>query len=347
MRNKYHQKTHKKYCDIAGLEFANSICEYAKGLKKRASDMYAIVDDILKYGGSLDWNGVLRLYMEYTSIRAKVSERKMLIRYGQVEGAIRWLQYRTKQAYSNSLEYKQSIHGWTEQDYISYNKSRAVTKVNLVNRHGELEGTRKWNEYIDRQAFAGCKKEYFIQKYGTDKGDQIYRELSIKKTIKIDNYIAKYGVAEGTRRYIHRWSGSAMSEYVHSNISQKMFWQLLERIPESKRYTVFFAEKNYEYLFNHKDMHGVVFVDFYCATTNKVIEFYGDYYHGNPRKYADDYYNTQIGKHVAAIHDSDNKRIDTLDALFGVETLVVWEYDWRKRPEEMIDKCLKFLNYDN
>lgn len=86
-----------------------------------------------------------------------------------------------KQAYSNSLEYKQIKHGWTKEQFDTYNKSRATTKKSLIEKYGEQEGTQKWKEYCNKQSYAGCKLEYFIEKM--DMMLLLYGNLILKKIV--------------------------------------------------------------------------------------------------------------------------------------------------------------------
>lgn len=102
-----------------------------------------------------------------------LTKEKMIEKYGAEEGLIRWDSYRNKQAITNTFEYKHDKYGWTKEQFDEYNQSRAVTKENLINRHGEEKGLEVWNNYIEQQRYT-CSKEYFIKEYGEDKGTKKY-----------------------------------------------------------------------------------------------------------------------------------------------------------------------------
>ena len=79
---------------------------------------------------------------------------------------------------------------------------------------------------------------------------------------------------------------------------------------------------------------------------NKVIEYFGTYWHADPRKYPDD--NIMIQKRKGAvsaksIRDDDNEYIEQL-AKAGYELLVVWELDYTQDPQKVIQQCKAFLH---
>lgn len=78
---------------------------------------------------------------------------------------------------------------------------------------------------------------------------------------------------------------------------------------------------------------------------DKVIEFFGDYWHSNPTKYAADYKFTQASTPCTAsdIWAADEQRLVWLGEL-GYEVMVVWEDEFRRNPDAIIAKCLEFLN---
>ena len=68
-------------------------------------------------------------------------------------------------------------------------------------------------------------------------------------------------------------------------------------------------------------------VDGYCKSTNTVYEYYGDYYHGNPKKYGADEYNKICKRTHGELYDKTMKREQMIKAL-GVNFICIWESDW-------------------
>ena len=56
-----------------------------------------------------------------------------------------------------------------------------ITEENLINRHGETEGKLIFDEYCKKQVTNGKTQEWFIEKHGEIKGNQIYKLMSINK----------------------------------------------------------------------------------------------------------------------------------------------------------------------
>jgi len=73
------------------------------------------------------------------------SEKSFVKKYGKDIGLHKWKEYCNKQKYSNSLEYKKNKHGWDEDVFNKFNKSRSSTLENFITRHGEKHGNIKWS----------------------------------------------------------------------------------------------------------------------------------------------------------------------------------------------------------
>lgn len=75
-------------------------------------------------------------------------------------------------------------------------------------------------------------------------------------------------------------------------------------------------------------------MDGWIAEQETVIEFHGDYFHGNPDKYAPTEYNTSLHSTFGDLYD---RTLDRMRQLFekGYTILYVWEKDfvaWEKGP---------------
>lgn len=71
-------------------------------------------------------------------------------------------------------------------------------------------------------------------------------------------------------------------------------------------------------------------VDGYDAAANTVYEFYGDYWHGNPRKYNSTVYHPVISNFTyGQLYDKTIKRAEEIEKL-GYNVVTMWELDYRK-----------------
>jgi G:T-mismatch repair DNA endonuclease (very short patch repair protein)/predicted RNA-binding Zn-ribbon protein involved in translation (DUF1610 family) len=66
--------------------------------------------------------------------------------------------------------------------------------------------------------------------------------------------------------------------------------------------------------------------DVYIPSLNLIIEYFGDYWHCNPKKYESDFFNKKKGKFAWELWDYDKNKIDLIKS-YGYNLEVVWEGD--------------------
>ena len=74
----------------------------------------------------------------------------------------------------------------------------------------------------------------------------------------------------------------------------------------------------------------------------KIIEYNGDYWHCNPRKYSADYFNEKIKKYAKDIWENDLQRQKSLEKL-GYSVLCIWESDFINNRELMEWQIKEFV----
>lgn len=268
------------------------------------------------------------------SKKTAVTLNNLISKYGEVEGAGRWNAYREKQAYSNSFEYKSEKYNWDELEFQKFNKSRAVTLENMVKKHGEELGLKKWNNYCDQQKYTKSK-EYLISKYGEELGNQKHFEILAKKREPHDPTLLseKLGISIDQAIQIICSRGS----YKYTSLLEKEFVKHIESIIGPLEHTSFnqpfgkwakLLDKYVVYDIKHKD----------C-----IIEFNGDYWHANPKKYTEN--DTIRGNKVTDIWEHDVKKLNEAAAA-GYRTMVVWESDYLENTQQTIEKVVKWILND-
>lgn len=90
---------------------------------------------------------------------------------------------------------------------------------------------------------------------------------------------------------------------------------------------------------------GIKNVDF-LINNYFIIECYGDYWHCNPEKYIQEYYNKSLKMTTAEKHKKDKIRIELLESK-GYKVLILWENDIKTKIEITTQKILHFLNTNN
>lgn len=73
-----------------------------------------------------------------------------------------------------------------------------------------------------------------------------------------------------------------------------------------------------------------------------VIEFYGDYWHGNPLLYSSEDIVSNCYK-ASEIWELDNKRIEEIKSA-GYTVYIIWEYDWKKNKFSTLENLIKCVN---
>jgi len=267
--------------------------------------------------------------------KTKITLENLISKYGEIEGKTRWNSYRQKQAISNSFEYKQKKYGWSKEQFDEYNSSRAQTLEKMIERHGEINGAIKWEEYCERQAFTNTL-QYFIQRYGEHLGVIKYKEVNLGKSVYVNpNLLAeKLNISLESATDIilsrNRYSGSTWG-----SLLEKEFTNLLEtNLKEKLEYSTFSKPfGKWSPLLNS-------YVIFDIKHKDCVIEFNGDYWHANPNVYKSDA--VIRGKTVNEIHERDKLKKQTAINL-GLRYMAVWESDYKQNKQQTINEVIKWM----
>jgi len=204
------------------------------------------------------------------------------------------------------------------------------------------------NNALSNREFAVRLDYYLDRGYDLETSEKMLKER--QTTFSLDICIEKYGEIEGTKKFKKRtikWQKSLLEngnlKCGFSKISQELFYKILEKYGFEDRKNVYFATKNQEYFISLK---GGIFYqyDFTDLKNKKIIEYNGDEYHANPKKYES--YDTPhpFRKNITSEEmwkkDKDKKEIAELN---GFEVLTIWDSEYKKNKKIILKKCLKFL----
>jgi hypothetical protein len=246
---------------------------------------------------------------------------KLIKKYGEKEGQIRWDSYREKQAKSNLFEYKKEKHGWSEDEFDKFNKSRGITLENLIKKHGKKAGGLRWQKYLEKQKITKSFS-YMVSKYGLEKA----KKINNSKARTLENYIKQYGEEKGLKKYEDYINASLVS---YSNVSQRLFEKIDSFLNE--KYTTYYATKNTEFGVHTSD--GYKKMDYYIKELKICIEFNGDIFHGNPLYFEKtDCPNFHLPElNCEQIWKKDKLRYETLLKEHDIRTVVIWESQYRNK----------------
>jgi len=245
--------------------------------------------------------------------------------------------------------------GYSEEEAIlQIEGQKLVSLRGCIARFGEVEGVEVWDGRETKRSEWGkmgpTNIQYWINKGYSD--DEAKIKLSERQsTFSKKLCIEKYGEEEGLRVFTKRqekWSKSLNEngnmKIGYSKISQELFYELLGCYDIGERENVKFATHNGELKLN-KDNGGIWLYDFVDLSGKKIIEYNGDMYHGNPKKYIAEDYPHPFRKDITAqeIWNKDKLKLDVAKDN-GYETLVIWdsEYRWGNK-RKVINRCIEFL----
>ena len=219
-------------------------------------------------------------------------------------------------------------------------KKSCVTLQNQINKYGLEEGTKRFNEYVEKQRYAGCSLDYFQAKYGNEEGLLKYKTTNQLKGFTLQNQINKYGLEEGTKRFNEIISSYNKIKYANSMLATNIINLILLQLPieiatnAKCLQTEFFIHRN----------NKIYFYDLTFPKYKKIIEINGYYWHANPIKY---HHNDIIKfpnsiKIASDIWERDfNKMKHVID--YGFDVKYIWEHDFNKNAVQTISEAVKWI----
>jgi hypothetical protein len=249
--------------------------------------------------------------------------------------------------------------GYSESEAIlQIEGQKLVSERGCIARYGEIEGKRIWSGREIKRSENGKKGsanlQYWLNK-GYSEDEAKIKRSERQSTFSKEICVKKYGEVEGLKIFTERqnkWSKSLTNngnlKIGYSKISQDLFYKLLKQYKIEDRDKINFATHNKEFKLNKSESEGGIWMhDFTDIKNKKIIEYNGDQYHGNPKKYLAEDYPHPFRKTITAqeMWDKDKRKLDIANKE-GFDVLVIWdsEYRWGNK-EKVIDKCKKFLKY--
>jgi hypothetical protein len=267
-----------------------------------------------------------------------ITELNMIKKYGEVTGKEKWISYCNKQAKTNTFEYKKEKYGWSECDFIEYNKSRAITELNMIKKYGEVTGKEKWISYCNKQAVAGVTLDYFIEKYGEDIGKSMWDYQLFARGRSLPFFIQKYGEDLGLFEFKKSWELS--SGGFASKSSQKFFDELSAMLPADV--DSYYKSKNKE--FGKFGLGRYYFYDYVIPSIKICIEYNGDHWHANPSIYEEHEVPKMRGNKLTSgqIWKNDEDKINVIQDA-GFDVIIVWESEYKSSKKLVLEKLCNLI----
>jgi hypothetical protein len=309
------------------------ICRYGEDVGKMLFDeklkKSTVTEEmyIQKYGDDMG----KEKWKELCKSKVSFSEQHFVEKYGESIGKKRWKETLDKKLKSQKENFKNKK--W----------KNGRTLVEYQERYGIEDGYKRWDIRNKRQSYMLSLQRY-IDDFGDEKGREICHKIKDNNSITV--YIKRYGTELGPERYklfIEKLLAYNENKPNYSKVSQELFWQIASALPDDKQKNLKFAELNDEQIFYTGTDLKIIQVDFKC--NNKIIEFNGDFWHANPNQYTNDDILHHPNNHILAedLWKKDKQRIEWLESN-GYTVLTVWESDYNYNKQEVINKCINFIN---
>jgi very-short-patch-repair endonuclease len=191
--------------------------------------------------------------------------------------------------------------------------------------------------------------EYYTDRgYTLEESKQKLKER--QQTFTLEKCMIKYGDEEGKKIHKNRqinWQKTLLEngnlKCGYSQISQELFYEILNYYNIDDKKDIYFATKNQEY-FLSGGLNSYYQYDFLDNKNKKIIEYNGDCYHANPKIYEKNDHPHPFKKQLTAeqIWTKDEDKLSLANER-GFEVLVIWDNEYKKNKEEVIKKCYNFL----
>ena len=311
-------------------------------------------------------NGDVEIATKLHSDRQSTTSKKSFIqRYGEVEG-IRKFDEHFKHIHSEisgDNHWTQNIEGTVTEHIRTLRNVDAQGAKDLFSGRAKLVQSGKTEDEI-RQFFTDKAK--LAQRPKTPAQLQKFREDIANfaaKTKESGEYYTRYGCWAACYKF------ATENDIEYTDDSRKEIWQILfdtgdvrywinkgysreDALVEITKHTTKISKQSSECLATLQQETGVDIlieqpfrrykVDGLILEMNVVIEYYGDYWHCNPRIYQSN--DKFKGKLTAGdVWKKDLERQTTLIEN-GYFVFVIWEYDWKNNKDKIISDFKQFLN---
>jgi hypothetical protein len=373
----------KEKCEICGKEFVNPI-GLSVHLTKEHTDIISkkeYYDKFLKKEteGECYFCGNEAIFKSITNGYHKICNSKNCLGKTRATGTYEFLMYKYGLSKNDAIKLMNSRaeeRGEKIKDGLNLSfeknknffkeKSRQCTefwlkkgctledaKIEVKNSFDDIH-TKTWKKRRENpelyQNVNTTQLGYWLSK-GFSNEESLKKIAVRQKTFTLENCIIKYGEIDGLSIWNNRqinWSEKMKKTMLTRNYRKDFSKPEIELIKEIIKRFNFNIDEHYsglnEQYFIYNNITKTFFTyDFVLKNYKKVIEFNGDYWHCNPKIYKEDFFNKNKQMFAKEIWKRDEEKIENIQQR-GFETLIIWEYDYKNNKEEIIQRCIDFIN---
>jgi len=233
-----------------------------------------------------------------------------------------------------------------------YNEKDAIKKVKEIFHkiHNKTWEKRRNNPEL-YQNINTTQIGYWLKK-GYSEEESKLKIIERQKTFSLDTCINKYGEEKGLEIYNLRqknWSEKIEKKYKNGEFQKfrsepfsydelKLIEIIVDKLNIRDNIHVHYGKNQFFRFF--PDLKRTFSYDF--VYNYKIIEFNGDYWHCNPKKYNSNYFHTYLQKFAYEIWENEKIKLDSIKKL-GYEVLIIWECDYKQNKQKVIQECIDFI----
>jgi len=254
---------------------------------------------------------------------------------------------RQRKTKEEDLEWRRKIKDWftDEENYRSYSEKRSFpseikhwTNKGLSEKEAKIKVTEHQRALAIKQNNPECKKR------------QSERTSGDNNPMSLESISKRHGVTIEEAKKMTPCYGRTGEK--HPMFGKNHTEEALEKIAKNTPVTFFNKSKKEVDLGNKisekyeikRNTHiGRYNCDIVHEESKTIVEYFGDYWHMNPKKYEKDFFNERVKMTAQDRWENDEIKIEFLKNK-GYNVIVVWESDWNDNQEKVLTEVIDVIN---
>jgi G:T-mismatch repair DNA endonuclease (very short patch repair protein) len=293
-------------------------------------------------------NNVVEYSKNSVVLGTRATKESYIFRYGPIEGILRFEKYSNLMSTIHKEQYKngrQAKFLRTVDDYVNSGYDAEYAKQKISNRK-ETAAKKSAEAQHGKTDQKPNQIGYWLKK-GFSEEAAIMKVSERQTTFTLEKCIEKYGLADGQSRWQARqdkWQATLNSKspeekkeinrkkasYTKPNYNSTIEYEALEFLEAQLGISIVRQIPTYlDEIQTHRMFDG--------KYENVYIEFNGDYWHCNPKKYESDYWHEVRKMTAAEIWEYDNQKKRGIEVL-GSKLFVIWENEYKNNKMEILER---------
>lgn len=246
-----------------------------------------------------------------------------------------------------------NIVGDGEKYYIFWTCTECGCEIRKMATHRTIlcRNYFRMKNFICGKCNAMGERNSFYGKKHTDKTKEMISKGRIGKGIGENNSMNNPEIRERLIKKIREKWANGEFEHLRKILSDKV--KEARRLRKVK--SVIVSKKEYEIIDElikkglepiHSFRIDTKICDIFIPEFNLIIEYFGDYWHCNPKKYDADYFNVKKNKFAKEIWEYDRSKLELIKS-YGYNLEVIWESDLKNNNKQLFSILEKYDKQNN